>query len=140
MERRSSRRVGGLSLAMNRNEKQSLGSTGWLGAHDRVVQTAALLILEPIFDNDFLDCSHGFRLGRSAQDAIEEVQANLRKDFVSVYDADLQGYFDSIRHDKLMKGLEARIEDNAMLHLFSIGSTEHFIRRKDQQHGQKQGW
>ena len=84
---------------------------------DRVVQTAVLLILEPIFDADFLDCSHGFRPGRSAHGAIEEVQANLRQGYTAVYDADLQGYFDSIPHDKLMKGLETRISDGSMLRL-----------------------
>jgi len=72
---------------------------------DRTVQTAMLLLLEPIFDSDFLDCSHGFRPGRSAHDAVEEVQANLREGYTAVYDADLQGYFDSIPHDKLMAGL-----------------------------------
>lgn len=87
---------------------------------DRVVQTAALLILEPIFDADFLDCSHGFRPGRSAHDAIEEVHANLRGGYTEVYDADLQGYFDSIPHDKLMKGLETRISDGSMLRLIRL--------------------
>lgn len=84
---------------------------------DRVVQTAMLLVLEPIFDADFLDCSHGFRPGRSAHGAIEEVHANLRMGYTAVYDADLQGYFDSIPHDKLMKGLETRIADGPMLRL-----------------------
>jgi RNA-directed DNA polymerase len=84
---------------------------------DRVVQTAVLLILEPIFDQDFLDCSHGFRPGRSAQDAIEEVYANLRAGYTAVYDADLQGYFDSIPHDKLMAGLRTRISDGSILKL-----------------------
>jgi len=84
---------------------------------DRVVQTAVLLLLEPIFDNDFLDCSHGFRPGRSARDAVEEVRANLRAGYTAVYDADLQSYFDSIPHDKLMKGLETRISDGSMLRL-----------------------
>lgn len=87
---------------------------------DRVVQTAVLLILEPIFEKDFMDCSYGFRPGRSAHDALEEVQANLRMGYKAVYDADLQGYFDSIPHDKLMKGLETRIADRAMLHLLRL--------------------
>jgi RNA-directed DNA polymerase len=87
---------------------------------DRVVQTAVLLLLEPIFEADFLDCSHGFRPKRSAHDAIEEVHANLRMGFHEVYDADLQGYFDSIPQDKLMKGLEERIADKAMLHLLRL--------------------
>jgi RNA-directed DNA polymerase len=84
---------------------------------DRVVQTAVVLILEPIFDADFLDCSYGFRPNRSAHGAIEEVQANLRAGYTAVYDADLQGYFDSIPHDKLMKGLETRLADGSILRL-----------------------
>jgi RNA-directed DNA polymerase len=87
---------------------------------DRVVQTAALLLLEPIFDADFLDCSYGFRPKRSAHGAIEEVQANLRAGYTAVYDADLQGYFDSIPHDKLMKGLETRLADGSMLRLIRL--------------------
>lgn len=87
---------------------------------DRVVQTAMLLILEPIFDADFLDCSHGFRPGRSAHGAIEEIAANLKAGRTAVYDADLQGYFDSIPHDKLMKGIEARVSDGSMLRLIRL--------------------
>jgi RNA-directed DNA polymerase len=84
------------------------------------VQTAVVLLLEPIFDADFLDCSHGFRPNRSAHGAIEEVQANLRAGYTEVYDADLQGYFDSIPHDKLMKGLETRLADGSMLRLIRL--------------------
>lgn len=87
---------------------------------DRVVQTAMLLLLEPIFEADFLDCSHGFRPERSAHGAVEEVQANLRQGFTAVYDADLQGYFDSIPHDKLMKGLETRLADGSMIRLIRM--------------------
>jgi RNA-directed DNA polymerase len=87
---------------------------------DRVVQTAVLLLLEPIFEADFLDCSYGFRPGRSAHQAIEEVHANLREGYTAVYDADLQGYFDSIPHDKLMSGLETRISDGSMLQLIRM--------------------
>ena len=87
---------------------------------DRVVQTAVVLLLEPIFDADFLDCSHGFRPNRSAHGAIEEVQANLRAGSAEVYDADLQGYFDSIPHEKLMKGLETRLADGSMLRLIRL--------------------
>ena len=87
---------------------------------DRVVQTAVVLLLEPIFDADFLDCSYGFRPKRSAHGAIEEVQANLRAGYTEVYDADLQDYFDSIPHDKLMKGLETRLADGSMLRLIRL--------------------
>ncbi len=87
---------------------------------DRVAQTAALLILEPIFEIDFVDCSYGFRPGRSAHDALESVRSNLAKGFVAVYDADLSGYFDSIPHDKLMKCLEMRISDRSVLKLIRL--------------------
>jgi RNA-directed DNA polymerase len=95
-----------------------------------VVQTAMLLLLEPIFERDFLDCSHGFRPGRSALDAVEEVYANLREGYTAVYDADLQGYFDSIPHDKLMAGLRTRISDGSMLRLI-----EAFLRAPVQEKG-----
>lgn len=87
---------------------------------DRVVQTAVLLLLEPIFEEDFLDCSYGFRPGRSAHDALEEVATQLRQGRGEIYDADLKGYFDSIPHDKLMKGLEQRISDRSMLRLIRL--------------------
>ena len=69
---------------------------------DRVVQMAVLLIVEPIFEADFLDCSYGFRPGRSAHDALEQIKANLQQGRREVYDADLQSYFDTIPHEKLM--------------------------------------
>jgi RNA-directed DNA polymerase len=87
---------------------------------DRVAQTAALLILESIFESDFMDCSYGFRPGRSAHDALEAVRSNLAKGFVAVYDADLSGYFDSIPHEKLMKCLEMRISDRSVLKLIRL--------------------
>jgi len=87
---------------------------------DRVAQTAALLILEPIFESDFLDCSYGFRPGRSAHDALDCIRQNVAKGFVTVYDADLSGYFDSIPHDKLMKCLQTRISDRSVLHLVRL--------------------
>lgn len=84
---------------------------------DRVIQTALLLIIEPIFEADFMDCSYGFRPRRSAHEALEEVRQNLREGRQSVYDADLKGYFDSIPHDKLLKCLRMRIVDSSVLKL-----------------------
>lgn len=84
---------------------------------DRVVQTAVLLILEPIFEADFEDCSYGFRPGKSAHDALEAVQGYLKAGYTSVYDADLEGYFDSIPHDKLIACLRMRVVDGAVLGL-----------------------
>ena len=87
---------------------------------DRVVQMATLLILEPIFEADFLDCSFGFRPGRSAHQALETIRDHAKAGFTEVYDADLKGYFDSIPHEKLMAGLEARIADRSVLKLIRM--------------------
>ncbi|MBI2808024.1 MAG: group II intron reverse transcriptase/maturase [Planctomycetes bacterium] len=87
---------------------------------DRVVQTAALLILEPIFEADFLDCSYGFRPERSAHQALEAIHGNLAAGYRAVYDADLQGYFDSIPHDKLLACLGMRIVDRSVVRLIRM--------------------
>ena len=87
---------------------------------DRVVQTAAVVILEPIFEADFLDCSYGFRPGRSAHQALEAVGEALKQGKQQVYDADLRGYFDSIPHDKLMACLRKRIADRSVLKLIRM--------------------
>lgn len=78
---------------------------------DRVVQMATLLILEPIFEADFEDCSYGFRPGRSAHDALEEIRGHLQAGYCAVYDADLKGYFDTIPHGKLMACVRMRVSD-----------------------------
>ena len=90
---------------------------------DRVVQTAAKLILEPIFEADFFDCSHGFRPNRRAHDAIEDIQSNLRAGRMAVYDADLSSYFDTIDHDILMELIEKRISDRSVLKLIRMWLT-----------------
>lgn len=87
---------------------------------DRVVQTAAVLILEPIFEADFLDCSHGFRPHRSAHDALAEIRTGLKAGRKEVYDADLRGFFDSIPQDKLMSAVEMRIADRSVLKLIRL--------------------
>jgi len=87
---------------------------------DRVVQTAAVLILEPIFEADFEDCSYGFRPGRSAHQALDRIRESLKTGYVAVYDADLKGYFDSISQDKLMACVERRISDRSVLRLIRM--------------------
>jgi RNA-directed DNA polymerase len=87
---------------------------------DRVVQMAALLILEPIFEQDFEDCSYGFRPGRSAHDALEEIRGHLGEGYCAVYDADLKSYFDTIPHEKLMACLRMRISDRHVLRLIGL--------------------
>lgn len=84
---------------------------------DRIVQTAVLLVLEPIFEADFVDSSYGFRPGRSTQDALAEIRQHLQAGRQEVYDADLQGYFDTIPHDQLLKCLRMRVVDRSVLAL-----------------------
>ena len=99
------------------------GETRPLGiptVRDRVVQTAAVLVLEPIFEADFLDCSYGFRPGRSAHQALSVIRAHIHSGYREVYDADLKGYFDSIPHDKLMAALRMRIADRSVLKLIRL--------------------
>jgi len=87
---------------------------------DRVVQMAVLLIIEPIFEADFMDCSYGFRPKRSAHGALSAVRKHLKQGLTSVYDADLKGYFDAIPHDKLVKCLRMRIVDRSVLKLIQL--------------------
>jgi RNA-directed DNA polymerase len=87
---------------------------------DRVVQMAVMLILEPIFEADFLDCSFGFRPKRSAHQALEEIRENLEAGRREVYDADLQSYFDTIPHDKLIACVKMRVTDSQVLRLIRM--------------------
>ena len=87
---------------------------------DRVVQMATYLVMEPISEADFEDCSYGFRRGRNAHDAMDKLQEYIKEGFTEVYDADLKGYFDSIPYDKLMKVLEYRIADRSLLNLIRM--------------------
>jgi RNA-directed DNA polymerase len=87
---------------------------------DRVAQMAALLVLEPIFEADFEDCSYGFRPGRSAHQALEEIRGHLKDGYQAVYDADLKGYFDSIPQDKLRACVRMRIADRSVEKLIRL--------------------
>ena len=87
---------------------------------DRVVQTATKLIIEPIFEADFFDCSYGFRPKRSAHDAISDIQTNLCAGRREVYDADLSSYFDTIDHELLMDLIQKRISDRSVLKLIRM--------------------
>lgn len=87
---------------------------------DRVVQQACLLILEPIFESDFQDCSYGFRPGRSQLDALNEIRSHLKAGFCAVYDADLKSYFDTIDHRNLIACLRRRVVDRSVLKLIRM--------------------
>lgn len=85
---------------------------------DRVVQMATKLVVEPIFEADFRDCSHGFRPKRSATDALERIRIIGGRGHYHVVDADIKGFFDSIDHGRMLEMLARRISDRRVLKLF----------------------
>ncbi len=96
------------------------GGTRNLGVpavRDRVVQAAAKLVCEPIFEADFLDCSYGFRPKRSAHQALEAIRVGVNGGRTWVVDADIASFFDSIRPEVLRSALEERISDRRMVKL-----------------------
>jgi RNA-directed DNA polymerase len=84
---------------------------------DRVAQTTAVLVLEPIFEADLQPEQYAYRADRSALDAVRHVHKLLNTGHGQIVDADLSGYFDSIPHSDLLKSVARRIVDGAMLHL-----------------------
>ena len=84
---------------------------------DRVVQTAALLILQPIFEADLEPTAYGYRPGRTALQAVQEVHRALCAGHTEVIDADVSSYFDTIPHADLMQSLARRLSDRRMLRL-----------------------
>jgi retron-type reverse transcriptase len=118
---------------------------------DRVVQTAALLVLEPIFEADLQPEQYAYRENRSALEAVQEVHRLLRQGYREAIDADLSGYFDSIPHPELMLCVARRVSDKAMLHLIKqwlvapveetdvLGRVQRTTRNKDTKRGSPQG-
>ena len=84
---------------------------------DRVVQMAAKIVLEPIFEAGFRDCSYGFRPRRNATQALEAIRITGGRGHYWVVDGDIQGFFDTIDHDLLMKRVERRVSDRRVLKL-----------------------
>ena len=84
---------------------------------DRIVQTALKLVLEPIFEKEFLPTSYGFRPGRGCKDALRDVNRWLRDGYTWVVDADLQSYFDSIPHSALITRVKDKVSDGRVLQL-----------------------
>jgi RNA-directed DNA polymerase len=103
------------------SEKRPLGIPA---VRDRVVQTALLSVLEPIFDITFAEHSYGFRKGRGCHHALERVEALLNEGCVYIVDADLKSYFDTIPKDRLLNRVRERISDSAVL-----GLVEQFLEQ-----------
>lgn len=87
---------------------------------DRVVQAAAKLVLEPVFEADLTDNAYGYRPCRSAQDAVRAVHQSLKAGHLHVVDADLSKYFDTIPHAELMRSVARRVCDGSLLHLVKM--------------------
>ncbi len=118
---------------------------------DRVVQMAAVLVWEPIFEAALQPEQYAYRPGKSAWDAIRHVHSLVNTAPTEVLDADLSGYFDSIPHPELMKTVARRISDKAMLHLIKMwlvapveesddkGRRSRMTRNQDEKRGTPQG-
>jgi group II intron reverse transcriptase/maturase len=84
---------------------------------DRIVQMAVKIVIEPLLEADFLDCSYGFRPKRSAHQALDRIRKDINNKGWWVVDADIKGYFDNINHNKLMLMVKQRISDRRILKL-----------------------
>jgi RNA-directed DNA polymerase len=118
---------------------------------DRTVETAAVLVLEPIFEADLQPEQYAYRQDRSALDAVKHVHKLINTGHGEIVDADLSGYFDSIPHAELMKSVARRVVDGAMLHLIKMwleapveetdehGRKHRSTRNRDEGRGTPQG-
>jgi RNA-directed DNA polymerase len=118
---------------------------------DRVVQTAAVLVLEPIFEADLQPEQYAYRANRNALEAVGKVHSLVNTGHAEVVDADLSGYFDSIPHAELMKSVARRVSDRHLLHLIKMwvetpveeidgrGGHHRTTRNKDERRGTPQG-
>ena len=118
---------------------------------DRVVQTAAVLVLEPIFEADLQPEQYAYRAERSALDAVRHVHKLINTGHQQIVDADLSSYFDTVPHAELMKSVARRVVDGAMLHLIKMwleapveetdehGNKHRSTRNRDEGRGTPQG-
>ena len=132
----------------NSQKKRPLGIAT---IRDRVVQTAMMLVLEPIFEADLQPEQHAYRSGVSALDAVKAVHRLINTGHTAVVDADLRGYFDEIPHGPLMKSVARRITDRQVLHLIKMwieapveetddrGHKHRTTRNRDEHRGIPQG-
>src|SRR5882724_13082146 len=132
----------------NSKKKRPLGIAT---IRDRVAQTAAMMVLEPIFEADLQPEQYAYRAGKNALDAVEAVNRLINYGHTAVVDADLRGYFDEIPHGPLMKSVARRITDRQILHLIKVwieapveetddrGRKHRTTRNRDEHRGIPQG-
>ena len=118
---------------------------------DRVAQTAAVLVLEPIFESDLQPEQYAYRRDRSALDAVKHVHKLINTGHGENVDADLSSYFDTLPHSELLKSVARRVVDRAMLHLIKMwletpveetderGNKRRSTRNRDEGQGTPQG-
>jgi RNA-directed DNA polymerase len=87
---------------------------------DRIVQTALKMVLEPIFEKEFVSTSYGFRPKRGCKDALREVDGLVKEGYIWVVDADVKSYFDTIPHDRLIDLIKESVSDGKVLHLIEL--------------------
>ncbi|MEI9478553.1 MAG: group II intron reverse transcriptase/maturase [Deltaproteobacteria bacterium] len=104
---------------------------------DRVIQMACLIIIQPIFEADFLDCSYGFRPKRSAHQAINAINNHVKQGFTAVYDADLSQCFDNLSHQLIMDALSERLADGNILRLIKRWLTAPVVEPGGPRQGKK---
>lgn len=102
-----------------KDDKGKMRPLGIPTIEDRIVQAAVRNIIEPIFEEDFLPCSFGFRPNISAHMALNKVSEHLNQGYTYVIDADLQSYFDTIPHDKLEQCIRKRVVDGSVINLIT---------------------
>jgi RNA-directed DNA polymerase len=98
---------------------------------DRIVQTALKLVLEPIFEREFLKLSYGFRPGLGCKDALREVQGLLKGGYTFVVDTDLKSYFDTIPHAQLLKRVEEKVSDGRVLELIEAFLKQDIVKEME---------
>ncbi len=91
---------------------------------DRIAQQAVKMVLEPIFENEFVETSYGFRPNRGAKQAIAQVEQLIKEGYIWAVDADLQAYFDTIPHDKLQTKVQEKISDGRINSLIKMWLTQ----------------
>jgi RNA-directed DNA polymerase len=95
---------------------------------DRIVQTAIKRVIEPIFEQEFLPMSYGFRPGKSCKDALREVDQLLKQGYSYVVDADLEDFFGSIPHERMMEKIEEHISDGSLLRLLKAYQKQDIVK------------